>query len=152
MMVELACSPGDLQIWIATVMGEARGEPPGGQLGVAWVIRNRALSAAAGGPKMFGDGTPSSACQAPWQFSCWNANSPEAEFMQSLLLAENQTGPVWDACSDAVADAQAGIGTDPTLGSLWYHTLAMGWPAGWGPKVPWTVILGHQAFYAKLGA
>src|SRR5262245_7089026 len=55
-----------MTLYATTVLLEAEGEPERGQLGVAWVIRNRF-----DGPASYGD-TLEEVILKPWQFSCWN--------------------------------------------------------------------------------
>ena len=57
---------------------------------VASVIMNRCAIAKAYLAKhdkphpLFGDGSPSSACLAPYQFSCWNPNDPNRSVIEAL--------------------------------------------------------------------
>lgn len=58
-----------------TLIGEARGEPIDGQVGVASAIRNRAIAAR----KPYKD-----ICLAKNQFSCWNNNDPNFTLIQKV--------------------------------------------------------------------
>src|SRR5206468_12010195 len=60
----------------ATLVGECRGEPIEGIIGVANVIRNRAFAA---------DSTLKEICLAPKQFSCWNEDDFNFGLVREVL-------------------------------------------------------------------
>lgn len=61
-----------------TLDGEAAGEPLDGQIGVACVIRNRAMN-----PRWWGRGYKG-VCLAPSQFSCWWEDSANSVRLYSI--------------------------------------------------------------------
>jgi N-acetylmuramoyl-L-alanine amidase len=71
----------DLWVVAQTVWGESRSESQAGQIAVVWVIRNRQLYH----PTWEGQ-TLTEICQAPYQFSCWNAQDPNRAQMEALML------------------------------------------------------------------
>lgn len=68
----------DRDILARTLWGEARGEGLAGQIAVAWTIRNRVNDGKA--KSWWGEGY-AGVCQAPYQFSCWNKNDPNYQFL-----------------------------------------------------------------------
>lgn len=149
MALPFQADSNDIFILAKTIYGEARGEPEEGKIAVGWVVRNRAQCVLDhGSPHMFGSGTIASAALAPWQFSCNNSNSPEETEMASLT--EDSTDPVFLACRTSAEMVIDGVVDDPTDSSMWYHTVAMGWPGEWGKQIPATRQIGSQLFYNKL--
>lgn len=69
-------SPSALDTLTKTIWGEARGEGREGMIAVAWVILNRASIGGWWGNSI------ETVCLKPWQFSCWNANDPNAPYMR----------------------------------------------------------------------
>lgn len=117
-----------------TVYREARGEPYPGQLGVAWVIRNRAALAGWMGK------TPSAVCTKKWQFSSMtDPHDPQ-------LATWPADDAVWDVCVQAVQEAFAGTGDDPTGGATHYHDISIALPQAWGDAQFLTQI-GRLRFY-----
>lgn len=115
-----------------TVYQEARGEPYQGKLAVAYVIVNRATP-----PK-----TVSSVVFAPYQFSCWNTNSPTR---QSVDVKEDDN--VWQDCYKAACAAVFRLVNDPTNGATFYLN-----PKGvtkmpeWYNKSKVKVVIGRHEF------
>jgi hypothetical protein len=76
---------------IATLLGEAAGEPVEGQIAVACVIRNRVRH-----PRWWGSGWRG-VCLQKWQFSCWWETTPNSERVYALARAlmdkQAATGP-----------------------------------------------------------
>jgi spore germination cell wall hydrolase CwlJ-like protein len=140
-----------------TVYGEARGESDLGRLAVAYVPCNRAGIAArfvaARGYKhpLYGDGSVASACQAPWQFSCWNERDPNRAKLLALDLGSEAAAPSLWAANAAIQRSAP----DPSNGGTNYHTAmaprdGIDWPPSWavGQKIVATV--GAHVFY-RLG-
>ena len=84
-IVSILCGKSDEEIIIATLNGEARGEPLEGQKAVRNVIKNRTT-----GPKYFmaddilgynGTNKEVQVCLCPYQFSIWNGLSTCAAFL-----------------------------------------------------------------------
>lgn len=63
-----------------TLWGEARGESPGGQVTVAWTIRNRVNDGKTS--SWWGEGY-AGVCQKPCQFNCWNKNNLNFPYLSS---------------------------------------------------------------------
>lgn len=68
----------ELNYFICTVFGEARGEPLEGIVGVANVIKNRFVASR----KTYKD-----IVLAPRQFSCWNQDDPNKSIVTTLLIS-----------------------------------------------------------------
>jgi spore germination cell wall hydrolase CwlJ-like protein len=81
-----------LTLLAATVFLEAEGEPPEGQLGVAWVVRNRVDRWRQDWHDVI---------LAPWQFSCWNPS----ERPRALARLGQATPQVSESCWRAAAGA-----------------------------------------------
>jgi len=124
----------DLVTTAKTVYGEARGEPEGGRVAVAWVIRNRAETGYRGDK-------PADVCMKPFQFSCWNANDPNLSKLKYL----NTQSEGFRQCLLAVAMVFADLVPDPTNGSRHYHVagLSVNWAEGKEPEVK----IGNHLFY-----
>jgi spore germination cell wall hydrolase CwlJ-like protein len=136
---------GALEILALTLQGEAGHRPVRGMEAVAAVVITRArLAASPGGPRHFGQGVVG-VCRAPFQFPCWNPNSPAHATLTADLL---------DALEGAAAlriarRALAGTLPDPTQGATHYHpgdTLPR-WALG---QVPGAVV-GGLVFYRLFG-
>lgn len=95
----------DLYWLTITVLQEAGGEPPEGKLGVAWSIMNRVYKKGRRVPDIV---------LAPWQYSCYNTNSPTRKLICSRLDSTYQ------ACAQAALAAYDAVGVDPTHGSTHY--------------------------------
>jgi N-acetylmuramoyl-L-alanine amidase len=105
----------DIDIVARTLYGEARGEGYRGMQAVANVIMNRV--AMADSHRHFGDGSPASACQAPWQFSCWNENDPNRQKILDLPDGD----PLFEQALLIAGDAVNGILTDITDSATYYY-------------------------------
>ena len=88
-----------------TVAQEAGGEPYQGKLAVAYVIRNRA--------KRSGQ-SYTDVCLKPWQFSCWNTDSPTRGALDVL------GDTVFAECLKATLAAAYLLEPDPTDGAIFY--------------------------------
>jgi len=127
-------TPKDLEVTAKTVYGEARGEPEGGKVAVAWVIRNRAET-------QYRGGTPEEVCLRPAQFSCWNPGDPNLPKLKYL----NTQSEGFRQCLLAVAMVFADLVDDPTNGSRHYHVagLNVNWAEGEEPEIK----IGNHVFY-----
>lgn len=103
-------TPGDIDILVRTVAGEARGESITGKRAVVHVIRNRARS------KRFKEHTLAQVCLKYKQFSCWNEDDRNFKYIVDLL----PTSKVYRDCLTAVSMALEE--EDFTNGALHYHT------------------------------
>ncbi len=136
----LACSDAARDRLARTIWGEARGERFRGKLAVGWVARNRAEH-----PRWWGRDLEA-VLRKPAQFSCWNADDPNAAKCLSV-------GPDDRAFVDCLAAAHAVIeGTiaDPTDadgngGADHYHVagLVPAWSRGHAP----IATIGRHVFY-----
>lgn len=157
-MTRYPATTADIITMAATLFGEARGSTHEDRIACAWAMRNRAAAAQQHRARtgrnhpLFGDGTLSAVCRAPWQFSCWNANDPNRPELDRLT-AEGTTLPAalvtagYVECMAAVLEVIAGRAPDPTQGSTHYHTTRMGWPRSWGERKEPVVVIGAHAFY-----
>src|SRR5262245_37669606 len=106
----------DLELLILTIIGEARGEPIEGQVGVACVIRNRVLTY---------NRSYSAICLAPKQFSCWNDNDPNRVLLEELgkqLINGNKLDQRFSQCQWVAVGIMRNQILDNTHGSLNYMT------------------------------
>lgn len=126
----------DWHILARTVFGEARGEGYLGQVGVAWVAKNRAVR---GG--WFGTSI-ADVCLKPQQFSCWNDNDPNKA---AISKAQIQDHGFLRALGIA-ALVIAGDIQDPTGGADHYHAVSIP-PPSWTRRMTKTVQLGQHIFY-----
>lgn len=145
----IKASAHDIDVAARTVWGEARGDSPASRLGVAWVIRNRAVAAAAykaahGKPHpLFGDGSLAAVCVAPLQFSCRNPNDPNAAKLASVTLDDIYL----QLSLSSVLDAVLGAADDPTQGAVNYYADSIDAPS-WAAGKPF-VSLGHHRFLTE---
>ena len=127
-----------LNIGLATIAMEAGGEPYRGKLAVAHVIVNRAK---------WKQKSLSDICFAPWQFSCWNTDSPTRMNLDDLSSSDT----VFAECLRAVLGAVTGTEPDPTGGAVFYlNKTAVLKTTG---KLPnWWDIDGDPASEVSIGA
>ncbi len=134
-----------IDILARTIFGEARGEGLKGQEAVASVIINR-VQHAQKSKKQFQRGywwghDVVSVCLKPYQFSCWNADDPNAAYIQSI----DEGHAVFEQCLRVARRAVKGLLIDLTQGATHYHTNAIlpHWAKGQTP----TVTIGDHVFY-----
>lgn len=130
----------DVDIFARTVYGEARGEGYRGMQAVANVVFNRV--ALSDNHKHFGDGSFASACQAPWQFSCWNTNDPNRQIILDLPDGD----PLFSQAIQIASDAVNGILTDITEGATYYYAQGSPEPEWAIGKIPCQIIGKHIFF------
>ena len=139
--------------------GEARGEVAVGLLGlvaVCWVIRNRAVAAAAykaahGKPHpLFGDGSIASVCLAHaknaagvevYQFTSENPADPNEAKLGAVTLDD----PDFQRCMLAALQAVHAFVPDPTQGAVNYYADTLAVVPSWAAGQPF-VSLGHHRF------
>lgn len=135
----------DRDVCVATIFGEARGEPIEGKVAVACVLRNRV---AAG---RFGKGYREVAL-APKQFSCWNADGSvnyESVLQAARQLQEGSPGPVLRECAWVFDGVRDGVLFDRSNAATHYATnaaIAAGHVAWAKGLVPCAVIGNHSFF------
>lgn len=140
----------DMLIFARTIWGEARSEPLTAQVAVGWVIRNRVQAASdyqrqhGRRHPLFGDGSLSAACLAPWQFSCWNRNDPN----RPKLLATGFHDPSFTRSFAVACLVWSGERADPTDGSTHYHTVSVA-PA-WSRGLVPVARIGSHLFFNKV--
>lgn len=126
----------DINILARTVWGEARGESYEGQKAVAHVVINRWRADEGQFRK---DDTIATACLRYAQFSCWNADDPNFEEMQT-------TGPEARSFRAAMRAALEALDEpDPTEGARHYHTAGVSpaWSKGRDP----VIVIGSHYFF-----
>ena len=123
--------------WLtATVWMEARGESDLGKRAVAHVVLNRLRA------KRWGR-TVGEVVLAPWQFSCWNTDSPTRK---ALALVDEQAGSWVDSAREAL---RAETMPDPTRGARHYYNpevVRPDWDRTWYPRV----TIGRHVFVADV--
>ena len=140
-MAALLCTARDLWIVAQTVWAESRGEPQDGRYAVAHVIRNRAVLH----PRWRGQ-APATICQAPWQFSAWNAQDPNLPQMQRLGLND----AAFVACLHIAVDVLSGQHADLTGGATHYYADTLSTPPAWARGKTPSAVLGHHRFFANI--
>jgi hypothetical protein len=118
----------DLIIAAKTCYAEARGEIEQGQIGVLFVIKNRADFAARYKARtghdhvLFGDGSAASACQAHnvtkqgvtvYQFTSWSPSDPNRARLDAMADTDSALAPFIDLATEVFA----GDLVDPTNGA-----------------------------------
>lgn len=125
----------DEEVTALTVWGEARGEPFGGKVAVAWVIRNRVEK---GG--WWGD-TYETVCKKPWQFTCWHDHNKDK------MLSVKADDPMYMDSLDAARGAIGGQFPDPTGGATHYFNPDVVAAPKWALSATETVRIGNHLFF-----
>lgn len=130
----------DVDVLARTLYGEARAERVRVKEAIAAVVMNRVRRAQERGGYWWG-GSVADVCQRPWQFPCWNPESPMRARLESLD-AGNAT---FQSCLRIARRAVRGALKDPTAGSTHYHDQAAypHWARGRSPAAE----IGGRAFY-----
>jgi len=147
----------DLETLARTIYGEARGELYPGKIAVGCVVVNRSRIAARffaekGRPHpLFGSGTLAEACQAPWQFSCWNGLTDETKSAADpnlpKLLSVPLTDPLMAICVKAARAASDG--PDITKSATHYYASGTPMPHWAVGKTP-ALTIGHHLFFNNI--
>ncbi|MBQ0946385.1 cell wall hydrolase [Ideonella sp. 4Y16] len=146
-----ASDEAEIDILARTLYGEARGEGELGMEAVAHVVFNRVEARSWWGRDVIG------VCRKPWQFSCWNANDPNA----TRLLTLNASDPFFAAASRVAArvhaaqrmgtrlrvDAAAGLRGDITFGATHYYAPARVARPRWAAHLQPCARIGHHHFF-----
>jgi spore germination cell wall hydrolase CwlJ-like protein len=139
----------DIDVLARTVVGEARGEGEQGMTDVACVVMNRVAAARAFIAShgryhlLFGDGSPASACLAPWQFSCWNRGDPNRAIIEAL----DETKAIFRQGLTIAHDAVNGLIVDRTHGATHYFDKRMPSPPKWAEGHTACFEEGHHRFF-----
>jgi N-acetylmuramoyl-L-alanine amidase len=123
------------QIMLATVVGEAEGEAPIGQLAVAQVIWNRADHDL---------DRVKAVCLKPAQFSCWSRGSPRKRAMEKIMK-DPMSQPLILSIVKAVIDEKI---PDLLHGAQFYFNPQLIFPA-WAKDMRHVVTVGNHAFYRQ---
>ena len=118
------------------VYGEASGEPIEGKIGVAWVVRNRALN-----PAWWGR-TWKQVMLKRYQFSCFDDRNAERIIKAFPNWCDS---PVFKECRWVASGVMNNDIQDNTFGANHYHAgyVAPSWSRGAEP----TVIINNHIFY-----
>lgn len=98
----------NLFLLAATIFMEAENQSPTGKLAVGYVVMNRATSQKR---------TVTRVVLQPWQWSCWNTDSPTRKRLAEAVESEPRA---WLESMAAAANAFFGIEPDPTNGADHY--------------------------------
>lgn len=121
---------------VATIWGEAEGEPYEGKLGVARVIRERMKH------RYFSDGTVAGTVLRPMQFSLWNTTERRRI---KAAVADTTDRMVQDSMQ---AWRDSGLIQDPRwAGVVLYHAKSV--LPSWAAKVQLQFVIGQHLFYKE---
>ena len=101
------------EIFVLTIIGEARGEPIQGQVAAAWIIKNRMLHNLIRYP------TYKEVCLEKSQFSCWD---DELDYLNGLMQQPKFTDRYLIQCEYVATGVDQNEIIDNTNGSLYYLT------------------------------
>lgn len=127
----------DSEIYIRTIIGEARGESEIGQAAVAFVILNRSKKSGK---------TIKEICLQPKQFSTWNKDDPNRE----IALNESKTSAIYQQIKLIVNKVQRNEMEDITYGSTHYHVKNMRKRPSWTKNKKPVVKIGAHSFYNNI--
>lgn len=133
----------DLDVLARTIWGEARNQEWQGMVAVACTVKTRANIVLNGvNRNQFGNGTISSACLAPKQYSCWNENDPNLPLLKNITL---ESDAIFRQSYAAASAVLIGAVEDITHGATHYHTkeISPSWAVG---RIPIAEI-GKHIFY-----
>lgn len=131
----------DRDILSRTLWGEARGEGLGGQIAVAWAIRNRVNDGKAN--SWWGEGY-AGVCLKARQFSCWNQNDPNYAYVCGVKpIPAAQFAQAQSAADQVIA----GTVPDPTGEATHYYATTMPKAPAWAAGSKVTLRLGRHVFF-----
>ena len=126
----------EVEMLARTAIGEARGEGDEGMRAVMHTIMNRVAQTPGG--------TVTDIVMAPSQFSAWDMNNPNREFMESIKLEENES--LIDMAEKVISRQDK----DPTGGATHYYAPKHVEEApGWAGKMEKTATIGGHEFYKE---
>ena len=129
--------PESVDVCARTLWGEARGAGVAGMSHVAMALMNRVRH-----PGWWGHDVIS-VCQAPYQFSCWNADDPN----RPKLLAVTASDPQFAQAIDVAEQAIGGSLLDATGGADSYYARSMVRPPRWAATALLTFEDAWHRFY-----
>lgn len=129
-----------LDLLARTIWGEARGERFRGNLAVGWVARNRAEH-----PRWWGRDLEA-VLTKPAQFSCWNADDPNAAKCRAVG-AEDASFVECLAAAHAVVEGSLVDPTDPDGSGGADHYHVAGLSPGWSKQRMPLITIGRHVFY-----
>ncbi len=125
--------PEELDVFIRTVYGEARGEGPEGQAAVAHTILNRAMK---------NKKSIKQVCLAPRQFSAWNRNDPNRKKIEAL----SKSNSAYKKIQSIIIDVLDGKIKDPTDGCTHYYSTSLKTPPYWAKDKKVVITIGKHRF------
>lgn len=134
----------DRDVLARTLWGEARGEGLAGMVAVAWTIRNRVDD---GKDKSWWGEGYAGVCQKPYQFSCWNRNDPNYQFLSGARAIPFRELAQCRIAADQVIDGKV---PDPTGGATHYYATTMPSAPKWVVGAKQTLELGHHRFFREV--
>lgn len=126
----------DLHVAALTMIGEARGEPQNGKIGVAWVLRNRAQAV------QWPD-TIKAVAKQPLQFSTWNESADNLTNLHRMATA-GWSSDLYRECRAIAAGVFADLLSDPTSGATHYHAESIS--PSWSADMHTTARIGNHVF------
>lgn len=133
----------DTAVASRTLAQEARGEPPAGQIAVAWTLRNR-LATGRWGKSL------ASVCLWRAQFSGWYVPT-DPNFAYACNLADDD--PTLLKMQQVLASLLAAdADTDPTNGAISYYAASLSPAPYWASSMYPRGQFGHQLFFADTPA
>ena len=129
--------PQSVDVMARTIWGEARGCGVSGMTAVACAILNRIHH-----PTWWGHDVIS-VCQAPWQFSCWNAGDPN----RVKIEAVTEDDP-WFAIAVGIADRAVSAKLKDITNGADSYALTMRQPPVWAERGRETYRDTWHAFFA----
>jgi hypothetical protein len=136
MVVPFMADPAVMTV-ARTIWGEARSGGFAGMRHVACVIANRVKN-----PGWWGHDFQS-VCMAPYQFSCWNADDPNREKMETVGIDDPWFVQAWQIAKDTVSGRLA----DQTHGADSYYAHSMAVAPTWAKTAKRVYSDGWHDFY-----
>ena len=140
----MTVSEKDRDVLARTLWGEARGEGLAGMVAVAWTIRNRVDD---GKDKSWWGEGYAGVCQKPYQFSCWNRNDPNYQFLSGARQIPFRELAQCRIAADQVVDGKV---PDPTGGATHYYATTMLSAPKWAAGAQETLRFGHHIFFRNV--
>lgn len=149
----MADSGADIFEAAKTLWGEARGDTYEGKVAVACVMLERQAVAKAyklrtsKNHPLYGDGTLSGVCLAPYQFSCRNPADPNAAKIARLKLPDCLGDQSFLDCLAAIRTALREPARPVPAGTLHYFVANMPNPPKWAAGLSPVAQIGAHVFF-----